>query len=390
MEVLDKRRIRKVCPNCMTRTYREYGSDVEKCPDCKRQLKYICRWNDGEAYNGCGCMIPEDYFDVPTRIIALAGAKATGKSQFLSVLMHRMGTGTICGNIGLGFLYADAMTKKKVKANKEELAQKKTVQETNPDYLDNSNDDPLNESLEKANSHAYRQSNAKSAANVSDPYIFLVSRSVVNGRKREERKEYLILFDTAGESLEKEEKRGRIPEYMAAADAVLFFVDPLQIPAVRDRIKIPENIKLPPEEATERNSWVFDTVVDMVGSKTRFCLVLTKVDMLIKDPATDEEAEILFPPSSPVRRSDAVDYSEIDAISDFVKWYLMQEELETGNMVRVLEGSFANRHKFFALSSLGHAPSGNKIEIKPDPIRIDDPLSWVLRETGSTLLSKGR
>ena len=390
MELLEERRIRKVCPNCMTRTYREYGADKKECPECKRQLRYICRWNDGEEYLGCGCMIPEDYFVVPTRIIALAGAKATGKSQFLSVLTHRMGTGEICGNIGLRFQCADAMTMKKVEANREDLAQRRTVQETYPAYLDNPEDDPLNESLEKANSHAYRQINANSVANVSDPYVFLVSRSVGEGRRKEERKEYLILFDTAGESLEKEEMRGRIPKYMAAADAVLFFVDPLQIPAVRDRIKVPENIEILPREAMDRNSWVFDTVVGLLGSKTRFCLVLSKVDMLMKDHSTDEEAEILFPPSSPVRRSNAVDYIEIDAISDFIERYLMQEELETRNMVMVMEGSFANRHKFFALSALGHAPIGGMIEIRPDPIRIDDPLSWVLKDTGSTLLSKGR
>ncbi|MFC4036763.1 hypothetical protein ACFO3J_35790 [Streptomyces polygonati] len=320
---------RAPCPDCGVQT------PVRVCPDCHTDL-------------------PTDYCDQDSRIIALIGPKAAGKSTYVTVLAHELRH-----RVGQAI---DAS-----------LSAMGTTTQNRYRQLEDSLYDRL----------LLPGPTQPAAMRFNDPLLFRLSlpRRGLAGMRGGSRHTALVFFDAAGEDLASAEAMDRFTAYLAAADGVIVLVDPLQLRPVRDRLT-GSSASLPSIETAPEQ-----IVADLAAQLRRHgrgqekgkvttpvAVALTKSDVL----------ESMLDPSSPLLRSapypdGALDEADRTAVHQEVRALL--EEWDGGLLHRRLERDFAH-FSLFGLSALGAAPTADAPADAPkaglQPRRVEDPLLWLL------------
>ncbi|MGG8409721.1 TRAFAC clade GTPase domain-containing protein [Streptomyces sp. 12297] len=333
----------------------EFAADGRKrsavCPDCDGETTFrICPV--------CHMTLPVEFGMVDSRLIAMVGAKATGKTVYMTVLLHEM-MNRVGASFNASMLAADDLTMMRFVS----------------EYQD----------------HLYRDGRmfagtrtAVANDNRIDPLVFRfgVRRRGLLG----DRPQHIVLsfFDTAGEDFNSRDNMEVNTRYLAHADGIILLLDPLQMPGARQWAA--PGTALPGTEGVDSPLNVLGRVTNMLHAqhrgrrsgkvRTPLAVVFSKMDAFWH----------LLDKGSPLRdhpplggRFDVPDSLDVhDEVRHLLKdWDGMAID-------RILENNFA-RHRYFGVSALGRGPTP-EARVAPtgiQPYRVADPLLWLLSETGA-------
>ncbi|MET9647856.1 TRAFAC clade GTPase domain-containing protein [Streptomyces syringium] len=334
------------------------GAKRADCPGCGVATPVrVCRQ--------CHSDLPSDYCDQDSRIIALVGAKATGKSTYVAVLVnelrHRVGGAYRASLAAMG-----SDTQRRDRDMAAELYERLQLPEaTRP-----------------------------AALGFNDPLLYRLSVPHRSRFGESSRHTALVFFDAAGEDLRNAEAMDRYTAYLAAADGIILLVDPLQMAPVREELGGTGGPPLPPVE-TAPQQIAADVAAQLRGHgrsgsrgrlSTPIAVALTKTDML----------RPLLSPRSPLHHNaphhgGALDEAERPLVHEEVRSLL--EGWDGGALCRQLDSDFSDV-ALFGLSALGAPPPADAPadapKSGPQPTRVEDPLLWLLARRGLLPVRKAK
>lgn len=311
------------CPICKTKTTKMI------CPTCHNSLPFTT----GEL---------KDYN------ISLIGAKDAGKSVYIAVLLNALAQ-RIGMNLNASLV---ALNDETIKRYREQFYQ------------------PLFQKKELL------KATGAAGASQKTPLLYRFGFEKKNffGQRSNE-VVTLVFFDTAGERLDDEKVMARETKYISNSSGIIFLLDPLQIPAVRDRL--PPDIPLPPIQTQPEE--IVTRVVNLIREdkqipekeriKTPVALVFSKIDAL----------RSLFPPDSMLQQSSPhaafLDISDCERVSIEMLAYLY--DWIGPNLNNIMQHHFEH-FSYFGVSALGEPPTGSKLSEAVSSHRIEDPFLWLL------------
>ena len=289
-------------------------------------------------------LIPRDFLEDSSLPIALLGAKASGKSNYIGVLVNEI------------------RKKMSIKYN---CMLSITSSEESKKYYDAYYYDPLFNHNVVVNS---------TDAGEIPPLIFPLR--FLDKKNRIAKSAALTFYDTAGENLDSQDNMVVFNRYIPNSKGIILLLDPLQVSSIRDQLQGKMDL---PNKNTDINV-VLNRVVDNIRQvknikgtiKIPLAVVFTKIDAL-------EKFDIL-PEGSCLREESEHLKRGVFVQSDYEN---CQKEMETlivnwlDEELLVLIHNF-EKCSFFGVSSLGNVPSGNNLSSRISPRRVLDPLLWLL------------
>ena len=206
---------------------------------------YRCRKEAGEICPDCHLDLPRSWRAGRAVCVAMAGARATGKSVYLAVVVKQLEQMLQQMNSLLRF----------------------TTDEGRSTYTTN------------YEAHLYGQREimpSTAPANVANAYQavpMIISLGVINGVPQ-----YLVLRDVAGEDLERPAGDQTYLSYFRRAHAVFFLFDPSAVPSVRELLRgiVPEQLMQPGDPVR-----VLHNLLSIIGdSSPPIAMILSKFDTL--------------------------------------------------------------------------------------------------------------
>ncbi len=309
-----------------------------------------------DACPHCHYVLPRDWRQGHATCIAMNGARATGKSLYLAVLVK-------------------------------ELKYLMSLLHCTVDFADNRSREKYTEIYEKPLFKARglmnpTPSNVQADSYTRDPVI--LSLGMVDGVRR-----FLSIRDVAGEDMENPPENLRPFDFLANADAVFFMFDPLAVPDIKFKLQdlIPAQNLLGGDP-----QMVLGNLLRMMGSNTpHLAVILSKFDALQEMRNVDdvEWQSIMSNSGAAFLRDPSLQTSEYnqqdgDLLHEEVRSLL--HKLDAKNLVMSLENPNNGRplnYRFFAVSALGESPNGRSVHARGiAPFRCLDPAKWVLGATG--------
>ena len=299
----------------------------------------------------CGGELPLNIGTAKSSPIAIIGAKETGKSNYVAVLINQLKN-----DIGRAFNCALM------------ACGDKTLNRYRTEFYD-----PL---------YRHRTCVRGSDAGDVDPLIYSLIFQRKGGlfKKAMNDAVSLTFFDTAGENLNSLASMQTFNRYLYHSSGIILLLDPLQLPAVRDELQ--GKIRLP-EENTDVNT-ILNRTIEIVRTGSGLTNLSKKIDIPIaiaftKIDAVDElldPASCLKNDSAHIRKGafDKIDFEDANnEMQSLVESWLGMELYQT------VSTQFSN-FAFFGLSALGSNPDmDNKIP-KFRPFRVADPFLWILSQ----------
>ena len=313
--------------------------DKMRCMKCQFARKsFYCKVIDKE--------IPNDFLDGENLSIALLGARASGKSNYIGVLVNEIRKKmTLAFNCTLSL----------------------SASEESKEFYDEHYYNPL-----------YRSGEVVEATSQDDVPPLIFPLRFLDKNNRIKQVAALSFYDTAGENLDSTDNMLISNRYIPNADGIILLLDPLQVPSIRSKLQGKINLPSENTDVTTILSRIIQNIRDVKNVKgiikTPIALAFTKIDAL-------EEFDIL--------REDSCLRSESEHLkrgvfvqTDFESVNIeMQDLLENwldGEILQQLK-NFKN-YALFGLTSLGGVPNGSKLSKSINPRRVLDPLLWVLAE----------
>jgi len=291
--------------------------------------------------------IPSEFISMNSLRIALLGAKAVGKSNYIGVLIEE-----VRNKMSMAFNCSLS------------LAFTRESQDAYDQYYYR----PLYQ-----DSHTVQ---ATDAGVQIPPLIFPLS--FMNAQYQITQKAALTFYDTAGENLNDTNSMHIFNGYIANAHGIILLLDPLQVPEIRDRLSAKGFTDLP-EQNTE-TARVLDAVIKVISSVKNIqnqidiplALVFTKIDVL-------EQYDILPVDSCFRKESEHLSHGKF-VMTDFENSHIQMEALIDNWVQGALMSyiRFFKNYAFFGVSALGASPIGTLLGGKVNPRRVLDPLLWLL------------
>lgn len=284
-------------------------------------------------------------------LIAMVGAKGTGKTVYLNVLGHEL----------LHGLRSRFDADVRLTGAGQRAA--------------------VTEQLMIDNVFADLQLMAQTAAAVNGrrpPAVFEWRREHrVAGIRRGFRTTFLSFYDTAGEDLTNQEQTHDLT-YLGAADALILLLDPFMIPKARDLRRLPGAAVTSIESTVD--------VVNRVTEKLRASHGITssrriKVPVAVAFAKIDEYFDLLGRDHPLVRQEPATGvYDEVAGQATHEHVRALLYDWDADNIDAHLRYNYAT-FRYFAVSSLGAPPdygTGAIDEGGVRPFRVAEPLLWLL------------
>jgi GTPase SAR1 family protein len=304
----------------------------------------------------CHNDLPSQFGSTDVHTIALIGAKESGKSHYIAVLVNEL-----TNRVGMAFNASlNALDEQTIRRYREDFRRwiyvdKVTIPTTaSARQLGSSVRYPL----------TYRFS-------IKRRRLFSFDGLRVSS---------LVFFDTAGEDLKDIDLMSTETKYIANADAIIFLLDPLQIPAVRHQLA--QTTALPqehtdPQDIVGRAAILIRQMRQMNATqkiKTPVALAFSKIDVVRR----------LFEPGSPVHQASLhnghFDVVDGEQMSDNMRAYLSQ--WIGAGFDLFMQHNFEN-YSYFGVSSLGSQPdTEGHLASGVAPFRVEDPLLWILFKLG--------
>lgn len=301
----------------------------------------------------CHFVLPGDWRRGESVCIAMAGARATGKSLYIAVLVKQLEL--LCEHLGVSMEPATPSTAANYQNNYQRplYEQRGLIPPTPAAHIQSS----------------YQR----------DPLVFSIGPW--HGVRR-----YLVFRDIAGEDLE----TGNVGlvhfRFLANADAVFFMFDPLRVEAIRDQLYD----LIPPQSWSggDPRSVLSNLLLAMGTSRPQLAVIMAKFDVLRALTEVEGSAwgRVMSNAGAAFMRdslaSGPYDEAEGRLLHEEVRSLLLR--LHGGSIVAGVENPSSGirlRHRYFAVSSLGQPPVGNKLNPRGiAPFRCVDPLRWVTAE----------
>lgn len=318
--------------------------DESRCPTCSQMSrKRICPQ--------CHMDLPHTTGKCRNLIFAVIGAKETGKSHYLAVLIEQ-----IRKHIGpaLGMLL--------------EPLDDHTIRRYRQDFYE-----PIyrNGVVIRATQSALvdRKVQLPLAYTLTFTGKDLFGRRIIKGVVT------LVFFDTAGEDLDSRNTMGTVNKYIYRADGVILLLDPLQLRVVRDRLS--STISLPRENTETSTILGLTTELIRLGRRldhqapisTPLAIAFSKFDAVesLVDPQMQLSAE-------PNHRA-GYDLADFHAVSSEMESLLEDWD---GSVIPQQAKTHFEKYGFFGLTALGCNPHGDQKIPRVLPRRVEDPFLWLL------------
>jgi Double-GTPase 2 len=331
----DGRKLRAVCPECGEETPHRV------CPHCHSRL-------------------PLRYGKVDSRLIAMIGASQSGKTVFMTVLvhelMHRLG-----GILDAACLGSDDETLRSFGEYEHGLYDQHELPGT----------------TEPVAAPAQRQ-----------PLVFRLAMTRRTRVGPREQHTILSFFDTAGEDLTSRASIELNVRYLVNSHAIIMLLDPLQMPGARSQAL---SGAILPEPGAR-----FDAAVNVLGRVTELlgaapdgarggirkpvAVVLSKLDAL----------EHTLSAGSPLTQLPGArpEFDERDSMTVHRQAQALLDEWDGPQIDRHMRHFFA-RYRYFGVSALGCPPADPATVSAVRPYRVHDPFLWLLSEFGVIPVNRG-
>ncbi|MEV4350357.1 zinc ribbon domain-containing protein [Actinoplanes sp. NPDC049596] len=322
-----------------------FGPGKADCPDCGATSRIrVCP--------KCHTPLSSSFGDSTSPLIAMVGAKGTGKSVYLTVLAHEL-TNSMRRRFGAAVRMTGAVK------------------------------EPIREYVGSVYSDRSLMSQTPQAVGGrKEPTVFEWRQQEQGGlaaRLKGYRTTYLSFYDTAGEDLNSNEQTQDLV-YLNAADALILLLDPFMIPAARDQIRLPPQAIRSEQPTME----VLGRVTDQlrrehdIRSSRRI-----KIPVAVAFAKIDAFFDVLGPEHPLLRAPSAAgpyDDSAGEDTHEQVKALLHQWEAD--DVDDYLEANYAN-FRYFPVSALGAPPDYASGEVDRNgvrPFRVTEPLLWLLSQ----------
>lgn len=311
-----------------------------KCPDCDRETtKRVCPVCHYELHHDVGT--------TDEKIIAIVGGRATGKSSYIATLVQRL-RNEVGSNFNAGIISRGDMTRQRYEE----------------DFYH-----PLYKQLTILQA---TQAGAKDRR-TKTPMVYRISFNQAKNQAVT-----LVLFDTAGEDMRSLDTMSTEARYITNSQGLVFLLDPLQIPAVREQMPSELLRELSPDEDPEAEPIkIIERLYELFEKDPRW-----RGKQKIETPVafTLAKIDVLFPildPGSALHRSgDHLGYlnkADVETVHSEIAAYL--HEWMGTEFDQLVKSHFKDYH-YFGMSALGKAPVNGKLD-GISPIRVEDPLLWI-------------
>ena len=307
----------------------------------------------------CHSQLPVQFGKVTSRLIAMIGAKETGKTVYMTVLIHEL-KNKVGARFNAALSGSDDNTRQRFMVDYERRL------------------------YEARQLFDATRSAGTRGGNVA-PLVFRFTTERAGILRTTPAHNLLSFFDTAGEDFTSQERVEANARYLANADAIILLLDPLQMPGAR-RLA-PPGTRLPTQGPTS------DTPANLLTRVTE--LLQTKLalkpSVRISKPVAVAFSKIdvlrhALPRSSPLLRpesqSPCFDRADGAEVHEHVR--ALVHEWEGAQIDQLLHYNYA-RYRYFGLSALGESPTPDNhvSEAGIRPYRVPDPLLWLLSEFGT-------
>jgi hypothetical protein len=333
------------------------AAEGKLCPECKK-ANYL-----KEACPRCHCPFPlADWRQRSVTTVAMAGAKTSGKSVYLAVMVEELKKHVkrFWRNTVLAVDDADPGLGKQKTEERYETYYRQRLYVARGMPEGTKDEDPFQR----------------------DPLIYELG--TFNGQNS-----VLVLRDVAGEALEK------VPTdpppdhwtFLKRADGVLFLYDIENDEHIREYLENNTDFDLLPRSALGREpSHVLNQVLKLIGEeRPRFGLILSKFDYVQALP--DLPVDDLITKS--LRNKGAAFNREPEISGDPDDFLLLHQELtslldlfDASSLIYAIQNQrsdTADHFALFAVSSLGEPVIGKQVSSRGiTPFRILDPILWLL------------
>lgn len=319
-----------ICDAC------EQPTPVKICPNCHSDL-------------------PATTGDFSDLIFAVVGAKETGKSHYISVLID-----TLKNEIG------DAYDCTLEPLNDE------TIRRYNENFYK-----PVFE--DKVTIDATRS--GRTDIEVRHPLLYALKfyKKGPSNRIRIHKVVTLAFFDAAGEDLDEEDTMNIVNRYIYNSSGIILLLDPLQLNHIRE--KLTNDIHLPSKNTEGRE--LLHRMANLIRRAEKIkqnkkihiplAVVFSKIDAV---------RSLLDPTSSLHYASQHIESKGFN-LTDFAS---VQSEIEglinewdSTEISRIIQGNYKT-YGYFGVSALGDNPDEDRKIKTFEPYRVADPLLWLLAE----------
>ncbi|WP_327006421.1 hypothetical protein OHA72_03540 [Dactylosporangium sp. NBC_01737] len=318
----------------------------------------------------CHSQLPNHFGKVESRMIALIGAKESGKTVFVTVLLHEM-MNRVSRRFGVSVLGADDETRSHYRRDYEDSLYH---QGQLPDIT-----------------------RSATAGRRRRPLVFSFAINQKRfGRSRVDRS-VLSFFDTAGEDLTSADSVELNTRYLNSADGIILLLDPLQMLGARPLIN--DDAELPAvAEVSDLPEHVLGRVINLLERDLRpsgrgkikkpIAVAFSKMDALTS--ALPEDTPLLAEPA------EVPQFDEADSLTVHRHIEQLLHKWQGGNLNETLNLHF-EQYRLFGLSALGNSPvtadgagGGRRVSHHGiQPIRVADPFLWLMSEFGAIPKKRG-
>lgn len=318
---------------------------IGKCLKCDNAK--LSRFCPSKTSKGAMLEIPERACG-NTFSVALIGAKQSGKSNYIAVLVNEIKK-KMSRNMDCSLIFCN--------------------QQTN-DIYQNTYYKPLYE-----NSTTVKGTDAN---NDSIPLIYSIDFFDTKSKSYKIKNSITMsLYDTAGENLDREDTMLCNNQYIANASGIIVLLDPLQLPAIREKLK--GKVELP-EKNTDTTD-ILSRVISIIRDRKKIkgcidipiALAFTKMDVLARYDVLPDDS-CLRTQSEHISKGAFV---QSDFENTNIEITALLENFMVDEIMQMLKEF--SKHAFFGVSALGENPkNGVQLEGEPNPTRVLDPLLWLL------------
>ncbi len=312
---------------------------------------------DREVCPICHYRLPKGWRDSTTTCIAMAGARASGKSFYIAVAIQELRQ--YCEKQGLLFNFA--------------------THETETNYTDKYQDPLYRERRVIAATMPVRTKSSE-----GEPLIFTVG--TVNGRTHR-----LVIRDVAGEDLEQQSLHLNTFSFFGHADAVIFMFDPMGVTAISEMLAgiVPRDLRrgAEPQVVLQSLQHLFADLHQSMPTEVNLAVVLGKFDVMqqLRNVDHSEWSDIMTQQGAAFLRDPNFDlpyYDDVDGRLLDQEIRSLLDKLRSDTVLASIN-NLSSKSRFFAASALGQPSEGDKISsLGISPCRCLDSSKWVLAQQG--------
>ncbi len=325
-----------------------------------------CKWCGGEtgirACPHCHTPLPINFGESTGPMIAMVGAKRTGKTVYMTVLAHELRSTIrrrfdadvrLTGEGRGGF----RSTHQWLEANEQTVFKSKQLFQATP----------------------------AAEGGRRDPLVFEWRQEVRRHGRRRLATSYLSFYDTAGED-QTDLIRAQDQRYLGAADALILLLDPFELPNARSTYRIDYHAEYGIREEREHPEHVVNRITDVIRQNRKvpsgrlidipLAVAFAKMDAII--PRLQEGHALAQRP--PNGSKAAYDETLGRKTDEHVRTLL--KSLDADGIDNHLRLNFKN-YRYFSISALGREPNYEQRTVSDAgvmPLRVDEPLVWLLSQ----------